>query len=95
MDKPLKGKARAKKLRDLIRQVGLTCGAHSRNSGQPCKLPPISLTSGNGRCKYHGGMSTGPVTPEGIARWRIGISNGGKVTAERRRLARAERIALE
>lgn len=40
---------------------GLTCGAKNRK-GQPCKR--IDLW-GNGRCKFHGGMSTGPKTEEG------------------------------
>jgi hypothetical protein len=37
------------------------CGAHARSTGQPCKA--MALT--NGRCKNHGGMSTGPRTAEG------------------------------
>ncbi|MDN0083747.1 HGGxSTG domain-containing protein [Crenobacter sp. SG2305] len=40
---------------------GLTCGAKTR-AGTPCKL--ASLYS-NGRCKLHGGLSTGPRTAEG------------------------------
>lgn len=43
---------------------GLTCGAKNRK-GQPCKR--IDLW-GNGRCKFHGGMSTGPKTVEGKAK---------------------------
>ncbi|WP_372441837.1 HGGxSTG domain-containing protein [Pseudomonas carnis] len=35
---------------------GLTCGAKTR-AGTPCKR--IDLFS-SGRCKFHGGMSTGP-----------------------------------
>ena len=69
MDKPLKGKARAKKLRDLIRQVGLTCGAHCRTTGKPCRKPPHSLTVGNGRCYMHSGKGdSAPKTPEGQRR---------------------------
>ncbi len=33
------------------------CGAKTR-SGKPCRKPP--LKNGNGRCKLHGGLSTGP-----------------------------------
>ena len=44
---------------DILR--GLTCGAKTRK-GTPCKLTHLW---GNGRCKFHGGMSTGPTTPEG------------------------------
>ncbi len=50
----------------------ITCGAYARSSGQPCKAKALS----NGRCKNHGGMSTGPKTPEG----RIAI---GKATRKR------------
>ena len=42
---------------------GLTCGAKTR-AGTPCKLTSIYE---NGRCKFHGGLSTGPRTPEGKA----------------------------
>jgi len=62
-------KARSRKIRDLIRQAGMMCGAKTKsNNGEPCKKPPASLTSGNGRCRYHGGKSTGAKTAEGIAR---------------------------
>ena len=44
-----------------------TCGARTRQ-GTPCR----SLAMPNGRCKLHGGMSTGPRTPEGWARLRAG-----------------------
>lgn len=37
------------------------CGAHARSTGSPCKAKALP----NGRCKLHGGMSTGPKTPEG------------------------------
>ena len=40
------------------------CGAKTRK-GQPCKL---LSEPGMRRCKFHGGMSTGPRTAEGKAR---------------------------
>ena len=43
---------------------GLTCGAKTR-AGTPCKLTGIYR---NGRCKLHGGLSTGPKTAEGRAK---------------------------
>jgi hypothetical protein len=43
---------------------GLPCGARTRR-GKPCKRTDLHR---NGRCKFHGGMSTGPKTPEGRAR---------------------------
>lgn len=39
------------------------CNARTR-SGRPCR----ALKLKGGRCKMHGGMSTGPKTPEGRAR---------------------------
>jgi hypothetical protein len=39
------------------------CGAKAR-SGAPCRGPAMP----NGRCRMHGGRSTGPRTPEGLAR---------------------------
>jgi len=38
-----------------------SCGARRKRDGQPCLAKPLQ----NGRCKLHGGMSTGPKTPEG------------------------------
>ena len=35
------------------------CGAHCRTTGEPCKNPAMK----NGRCRMHGGKSTGrPIT---------------------------------
>lgn len=50
---------------------GLTCGAKTR-AGTPCKLTGLY---GSGRCKLHGGLSTGPTTPEGRAKM---VDNGKK-----------------
>lgn len=32
------------------------CGAYSRRTGKPCRQPAMK----NGRCRIHGGKSTGP-----------------------------------
>ena len=37
------------------------CEAHARSTGLPCQAKALT----NGRCKNHGGMSTGPRTDEG------------------------------
>lgn len=50
-------------LPDFLR--GLTCGAKTR-AGTPCKR--LDLAHANGRCKLHGGLSTGPKTEAGKAR---------------------------
>jgi len=39
----------------------ITCGAHARSTGQSCQAKALS----NGRCRNHGGLSTGPRTVEG------------------------------
>ena len=41
------------------------CGARTRNGGC-CRQPAMK----NGRCRMHGGLSTGPRTAEGLARAR-------------------------
>jgi hypothetical protein len=38
-----------------------TCGAYARTTCNPCQAKAMA----NGRCKNHGGLSTGPKTPEG------------------------------
>lgn len=43
---------------------GLTCGAKTR-AGTPCKRTDIYE---NGRCKLHGGLSTGPTSDAGRAK---------------------------
>jgi hypothetical protein len=40
------------------------CGAKTR-MGSPCQAPSVH---GRDRCRMHGGLSTGPKTPEGRAR---------------------------
>ncbi len=34
------------------------CGAHARSTGLPCQAKALA----NGRCRNHGGLSTGPKT---------------------------------
>lgn len=50
---------------DLTPFWHLRCGAKAKSTGQPCRRTDIY---GNSRCKFHGGLSTGPKTPEGKAR---------------------------
>lgn len=42
--------------------VDMCCGAKTKGTGLPCKQKAIYS---NGRCKLHGGCSTGPRTKEG------------------------------
>lgn len=49
--------------RQATRRV--TCGAKRHRDGQPCQA---KSEPGKRRCRFHGGRSTGPRTPEGKAR---------------------------
>ncbi len=53
----------------------------------------------NGRCRMHGGKSTGPRTPEGLERARASrLKHGGRAAAAReaaKRRGEAKRVAAE
>jgi hypothetical protein len=55
-------------------EIRVVCGARRRRDGKPCEALSVP---GRRRCKWHGGMSTGPRTAAGRA----------KVTANLRRPA--------
>jgi hypothetical protein len=65
-------------------QAAPRCGARTR-SGCPCRSPAMA----NGRCRMHGGASTGPRTREGIARIRAARTRTGLYSAEMIELRRA------
>jgi hypothetical protein len=72
------------------------CGAKTRR-GTWCQCPAMK----NGRCRLHGGLSTGPKTAEGIERIRRAVTKHGNYTkramterAEYRELLRACREML-
>src|SRR5467141_1904885 len=63
------------------------CGAKTRRQTK-CQAPAMK----NGRCRMHGGASTGPRTPEGLARsrranWKHGLYSM-QAKAERQSLRR-------
>jgi hypothetical protein len=62
------------------------CGAKTR-SGRPCRAPAVwdrlHHRPRNGRCRMHGGLSTGPRTKAGKA--RIAASNRRRAKARGRR----------
>ncbi|MFI0435968.1 MAG: HGGxSTG domain-containing protein [Parachlamydiaceae bacterium] len=65
------------------------CGAKARtNNHKPCRQPAMA----NGRCRLHGGLSTGPKTPEGKQQARLAVLKHGFYTKifieERRQLHR-------
>lgn len=54
--------------RQATRRV--TCGAKRHRDGQPCQA---KSEPGKRRCRFHGGRSTGPRTPEGKARALVNL----------------------
>ena len=62
-------------------KLKIKCGAYARTTGNPCRAKALN----NGRCKNHGGMSTGPKTSEG----RQAISQ-----ATRQRMASRSRMRV-
>jgi len=65
------------------------CGAKTRR-GTSCQCPAML----NGRCRLHGGLSTGPKTPEGIARIRSAVTKHGRYSAAAKAEARYLREVL-
>jgi hypothetical protein len=61
------------------------CGARNRR-GTPCQCPAMW----NGRCRLHGGLSTGPKTHEGLERIRQAATKHGRYSQQ----ARAEQRQL-
>jgi hypothetical protein len=59
------------------------CGARCKRTGKSCRAAAMP----NGRCKVHGGKSTGPRTPEGLERSRRANWKHGHFSRE----AKAER----
>ncbi len=55
----------------------LRCGAIAKSTGRPCKRRDLHRSS---RCKLHGGLSSGPRTPEGKRR---AAANGLRPKRER------------
>lgn len=73
----------------------LQCSAQSKRTGQQCRAPAIS---GKSKCRFHGGKSTGPKTPEGRQRCaQARITHGQQTTSMRieRSLASARLAILE
>lgn len=70
------------------------CGAKTR-AGRPCAAPCVWDATAdrprNGRCKLHGGLSTGPRTPEGFARREAGFRRWVEEQRRRRASRRATR----
>ena len=69
------------------------CQAKSKRTGQQCRAPAIQ---GNHVCRFHGGLSTGPRTPEGRKRCaRARSVHGEETTATRKDRSQASaRLAM-
>jgi hypothetical protein len=63
----------------LLARSAPRCGARTR-AGTSCRSPAM----GNGRCRLHGGLSTGPTSPEGLARLAQARTEHGGYGAEMR-----------
>ena len=61
------------------------CGA--RRDGEPCRGAAMA----NGRCRMHGGPSTGPRTPEGLERSRRSNWKHGHYSAKAKQVRREAR----
>ena len=59
------------------------CGARNRR-GLPCQCPAMK----NGRCRLHGGLSTGAKTAEGLERIRKAVTKHGRYSARAKTLRR-------
>ena len=77
-------KERVKRWRDELSKpdfpdklFDLHCGAKTR-AGSPCKMKAIYM---NGRCKLHGGLSTGPITKAGKRRVTLNLPNRANQTS--------------
>jgi len=56
--------------------IDMTCGGRGRRKGTPCQCKEIEH---NGRCKWHGGRSTGPKTAKGKIRSLANLKRGSKL----------------
>lgn len=65
--------------KQLPKNLRPQCGAKTRAGGK-CKAPPVWDKANNrpvnGRCRMHGGLSTGPKTEEGKRRSLAGLEYG-------------------
>lgn len=54
------------------------CGAKAKRTQEPCLAPSMA----NGRCRLHGGKSTGAKTAQGMARSKSANWKTGRYSAE-------------
>lgn len=78
MNHTLIGVLRPEFLETNYMKIRVLCGAYARTTGQSCQATAL----GNGRCKNHGGLSTGPKTEQG--KQAIRMSNRQRKTNQTR-----------
>jgi hypothetical protein len=62
------------------------CLARAKSTGKPCQARSVYLDErGGGRCKFHGGLSTGPKTAEGLERLSAAVKSRWAATPSWRR----------
>ena len=86
-DEPL---ARILRERLALANASPRCGARRRD-GETCRGAAMA----NGRCRMHGGPSTGPRTPEGLERSRRSNWKHGYYSAKAKRVRREARRQLQ
>lgn len=74
---PSQVRARRKPRKPPGEPINGQCGARTRR-GTACRAPAMK----NGRCRLHGGKSTGPKTPEGLERMRQAKITHGLYSSE-------------
>lgn len=74
-DMPAWGEAWLTKNKAKQAQRRTICGARRHRDGQPCQA---LSEPGKLRCRFHGGRSTGPRTPEGKARALANLRQGSR-----------------
>ena len=72
-----------------LAQASPRCGARTR-TGKPCRAPAMAC----GKCRMHGGASTGPRTAEGLERIRKARTTHGRRTAEMDRMRAMVRVLM-
>lgn len=67
------------------------CGAKGKRTGRSCRQPAMA----NGRCRLHGGKSTGPITVEGLKRAQTANWKHGEYSQMTRNHFRALKKAIK
>jgi len=67
------------------------CGAYARSTGLPCRAKALA----NGRCRNHGGLSTGAKTAQGKYKAILNLKNVKRETIEHYRKIAEGRTSLE